>query len=206
MKNYLVALTLTGLAACGGRTEANRDTLTQAVNGYLDKRGDLCLGKYDWPIEVSAQEFQNGGRNAIQLPVLEKLGVVRSTAEGADEHSQQGAATFAARRYELTEDGKKYYLKREVAGAGTHARPADFCAAKLSLDKIVGWEVHRNGAQSEAVVTYTYRVNAAPWAQDSDAQRVFPAVARVLSGAGKAQLREVFTLTGSGWAAKDSFD
>lgn len=204
MKIHLLVLTLSGLAACGSRTEANRDTLTQAVNGYLDKRGDLCLGKYDWPIEVSAQEFQIGGRNAIQLPVLEKLGVVRSTAVGADGHSQQGAADFAARRYELTEDGKKYYLKREVAG--THARPADFCAAKLSLDKIVGWEVHKNGAQSEAVVTYTYRVNAAPWAQDPDAQRVFPAVARVLSGAGKAQLREVFTLTGLGWTAKDSFD
>jgi hypothetical protein len=204
MKIYLFALTLTGLAACGSRTEANRENFVQAVNGYLDKRGDLCLGKYDWPIEVSAQEFQNGGRNAIQLPVLEKLGVVRSTAVSVDEHSQQGAAAFAARRYELTEDGKKYYLKREVAG--THARPADFCAAKLSLDKIVGWEVHKNGAQSEAVVTYTYRVNAAPWAQDPDAQRVFPAVARVLSGAGKAQLREVFTLTGHGWAAKDSFD
>jgi hypothetical protein len=204
MKIHLLVLTLTGLAACGNRTEANRDALTQAVNGYLDKRGDLCLGKYDWPIEVSAREFEIGGRNAIQLPVLEKLGVVRSTAVRADEHSQQGAAAFAARRYELTEDGKKYYLKREVAG--THARPADFCAAKLSLDKIVGWEVHKNGAQSEAVVTYTYRVNAAPWAQDPDAQRVFPAVARVLSGAGKAQLREVFTLTGLGWAAKDSFD
>ncbi|HMH88971.1 MAG TPA: hypothetical protein VK523_10010 [Steroidobacteraceae bacterium] len=204
MKIYFLALTLTGLAACGSRTEANRDTLTQAMNGYLSKHGDLCLGKNDWPIEVSAQEFQDNGRNAIQLPVLEKLGVVRSTAVSADEHSQQGAAAFAARRYELTEDGKKYYLKREVAG--THARPADFCAAKLSLDKIVGWEVHKNGAQSEAVVTYTYRVNAAPWAQDPDAQRVFPAVARVLSGAGKAQLREVFTLTGQGWAAKDSFD
>ena len=205
MKIYLLALTLTGsLAACGSRTEANRDTFTQAVNVYLSKRGDLCLGKNDWPIEVSAQEFQNGGRNAIQLPVLEKLGVVRSTAVSADEHSQQAAAAFAARRYELTEEGKKYYVKREVAG--THARPADFCAAKLSLDKIVGWEVHKNGAQSEAVVTYTYRVNAPPWAQDPDAQRVFPAVARVLSGAGKAQLREVFTLTGHGWAAKDSFD
>jgi hypothetical protein len=204
MKIYLLALTLTGLAACGGRTEANRDSFTAAVNGYLDKRGDLCLGKYDWPIEVSAQEIQAGGRNAVQLPVLEKLGVVRSTAVSADDHPQPGAAPLMVRRYELTDTGKKYYLKRE--GGGTHARPADFCAAKLSLDKIVGWEVHKNGAQSEAVVTYTYRVDAAPWAQDADAQRVFPAVARVLSGAGKAQLREAFTLTGYGWAAKDSVD
>jgi hypothetical protein len=204
MKIYFLALTLTGLAACVGRTEANRDGFTAAVNGYLDKRGDLCLGKYDWPIEVSAQEIQAGGRNAVQLPVLEKLGVVRSTAVSADDHPQQGAALLMVRRYELTETGKKYYLKRE--GGGTRAHPADFCAAKLSLDKIVGWEVHKNGAQSEAVVTYTYRVDAAPWAQDADAQRVFPAVARVLSGAGKAQLREAFTLTEYGWAAKDSVD
>jgi hypothetical protein len=204
MKIYFLALTLTGLAACVGRTEANRDGFTAAVNGYLDKRGDLCLGKYDWPIEVSAQEIQAGGRNAVQLPVLEKLGVVRSTAVSADDHPQQGAALLMVRRYELTETGKKYYLKRE--GGGTRAHPADFCAAKLSLDKIVGWEVHKNGAQSEAVVTYTYRVDAAPWAQDADAQRVFPAVARVLSGAGKAQLREAFTLTEYGWAAKDTVD
>jgi hypothetical protein len=204
MKIYFLALTLTGLAACSGRSEANRDSFTAAVNGYLDKRGDLCLGKYDWPIEVSAQEIQAGGRNAVQLPVLEKLGVVRSTALSDDGHPQSGAAQLMIRRYELTETGKKYYLKRE--GGGTHARSADFCAAKLSLDKIVAWEVHKNGAQSEAVVTYTYRVDAAPWAQDADAQRVFPAVARVLSGAGKAQLREAFTLTGDGWAAKGSID
>jgi hypothetical protein len=204
MKIYSLAMTLLSLAACGGRADADRNSFTAAVKDYLDKRGDLCLGKYDWPIEVSAQEIQAGGRNAVQLPVLEKLGVVRSTGVSADEHPQEAAAPLVVRRYELTETGKKYYLKR--AGAGSREHPADFCAAKLSLDKVVGWEVHRNGAQSEAVVTYTYRVDAAPWAQDADAQRVFPAVARVLSGAGKAQLREAFTLTGFGWAAKDSVD
>jgi hypothetical protein len=202
MKIYLVAFALTTLAACSGRTEANRDSFTRAVNGYLDKHGDLCLGKYDWPIEVSAQEIQSGGRNAVQLPVLEKLGVVRSIAASADEHPQPAEAVLVVRRYELTETGKKYYLKRE----GAREHPADFCAAKLSLDKIVSWEVHEKGSQSEAVVTYTYRVDAAPWAKDVDAQRVFPAVARVLSGAGKAQLREAFTRTAQGWTAKDSLD
>jgi hypothetical protein len=202
MKIYFLAFALTTLAACDGRSEANRDSFTAAVNGYLNKRGDLCLGKYDWPIEVSALEFQTGGRNAVQLPVLEKLGVVRSTAVSADDHPQAAAGPLVVRRYELTETGKKYYLKRE----GAREHPADFCAAKLSLDKVVSWEVHENGAQSTAVVTYTYRVDAAPWAQDADAQRVFPAVARVLGGAGKAQLREAFTRTGQGWAAKDSVD
>jgi hypothetical protein len=202
MKIHFLVFALAALAACGGRTEANRDSFTAAVTGYLDKRGDLCLGKYDWPIEVTAQEIQAGGRNAVQLPVLEKLGVVRSIAVNAGDQPQATAAPLMARRYELTETGKKYYLKRESA----REHSADFCAAKLSLDRVVGWEVHENGAQSEAVVTYTYRVDAAPWAKDADAQRVFPAVARVLSGAGKAQLREAFTRTGQGWTAKDSVD
>jgi hypothetical protein len=202
MKIHFLAFALAALAACGGRTEANRDSFTAAVTGYLDKRGDLCLGKYDWPIEVTAQEMQAGGRNAVQLPVLEKLGVVRSIAVNSGDQPQAAAAPLMARRYELTETGKKYYLKRE--GAREHS--ADFCAAKLSLDRVVSWEVHEKGAQSEAVVTYTYRVDAAPWAKDADAQRVFPAVARVLSGAGKAQLREAFTRTGQGWTAKDSVD
>jgi hypothetical protein len=210
MKNYRGLLLLislgTSLAACGGgsRAAANRDAFSEAVNGYLSKRGDLCLGKYEWPVEVSAQEFQIGGRNAVQMPVLEKLGVVRSMTAKTEDPSQPSQSEAAVRRYELTDAGRKYYRAR--ADAGMHGHTADFCAAKLSLDKIVGWEVHKNGAQSEAVVTYTYRVDAAPWAQDSDAQRVFPAVARVLNGAGKSQLREVFALTEHGWTAKDSID
>jgi hypothetical protein len=203
MKNLLLAFTSTCIAACSGGTEANRNTFTQAVNGYLSKRGDLCLAKYDWPIEVSAQELQTGGRNAVQLPVLEKLGVVRSTLVDAEGSSPaKGPSQQTARRYDLTDAGRRYYLKR----AGVHEHTADFCAAKLSLDKIVAWEVHKNGGRSEAVVTYTYRVDAAPWAKDADAQRVFPAVARVLRGAGKAQLRETFTLTTAGWAAGKSVD
>jgi len=128
MKIQLLALTLTGSQRAGSRTEANRDTLPRAVNSYLSKRGDLCLGKLRLAIEVSAQEFQNGGRNAIQMPVLEKLGVCVPLRLSADEHSQQGAAA-SARRYELTETEKRL-PKRELAER--MPRPADSDAAKLA--------------------------------------------------------------------------
>ena len=91
MKIYFLALTLTGLAACVGRTEANRDSFTAAVNGYLDKRGDLCLGKYDWPIEVSAQEIQAGGRNASLALGPSRQAIDRGTAVPEHERRPEAA-------------------------------------------------------------------------------------------------------------------
>jgi hypothetical protein len=52
-------------------------------------------------------------------------------------------------------------------------------------------------------VSYTYTVDAPTWTADAGFQRVFPAVARVLRGAGTAQLVEGFTLTPDGWAANE---
>ena len=75
----------------------------------------------------------------------------------------------------------------------------DFCAAKLSLDKVVSWDLQ----QRHAVVTYTYKVDAAPWTRDSELQKVFPMVAGVVRGAGTATLQETFTLTDKGWIAVD---
>jgi hypothetical protein len=52
-------------------------------------------------------------------------------------------------------------------------------------------------------VAYTYAVEAPDWARDPAFQRVYPAVARVLAGAGKAELKEGFTRTADGWLANE---
>jgi hypothetical protein len=193
------------VSACGERSEANRESFTRAMTHYLDQRGDLCLAKYDWPIDVSAQDFKVGSRDAVQMPVLEKLGLVSSAdATAAKPQEDAPPLVVAVRRYQLTETGKKYYLSRRVS---EQKQVSDFCAARLKLDQVVSWELNKHGnAPNEATVTYTYRVDAAPWTSDADARRVFPAVTRVIEGAGKAQLREGFTLTRDGWRAKDSVD
>jgi hypothetical protein len=210
-KMSLVLLSIITVSACGGRNEVNRESFTRAMNQYLDQRGDLCLAKYDWPIDVSAQDFKIGSRDAAQMPVLEKLGLVSSAEATVERQNEDAKVTVAVRRYQLTDVGKKYYLKRALPDLGaagdSKQRTADFCAAKLSLDQIVGWELPKNEkSPHEATVIYTYRVQAAPWTADAEARRVFPAVARVIEGAGKAQLREAFTLTPDGWRAKDSLN
>src|SRR5262249_2027859 len=96
------AASVLALAGCALPGEPTGGTLRPAMEKFLAERGDLCLGKYDWPIEVSERDFQAGTRDAVQLPVLEKAGIVRS--------STQARTT----RYELTEAGRKFYIERET--------------------------------------------------------------------------------------------
>jgi hypothetical protein len=144
------------------------------------------------------------------MPVLEKLGLVAGkdvVVERTDENSKKIRAN--ARQFQLTAEGQKYYLHiPEVVATATSrvTHPADFCAATLSLDKVVGWErpAQVNGQTATSVI-YTYKIDPAPWAKSADAQRVFPMVKRVIEGAGTMQLREGVYLTSKGWVADEVF-
>jgi hypothetical protein len=175
---------------------------------YLAQRGDLCLAKTQWPIDVTQHDIDVGGRNALQMPVLERLGLVASTVaevEIADEDQTPATAhRMKVRRYALTDAGLRYYLPRP-GRAATGAAEHDLCAAHLQLDRIVGWDLQKAtaGAPRHAVVTYTYRIDAAPWTADAEAQQVFPVVAGLVRGAGSAHLQETFVATPSGWVAAE---
>ena len=205
----LYTLCLIALGACA--PDANREKFTQGMHAYLAKRGDLCLAKYNWPIDVTPAEFAAGARNAVQMPVLQKLGLVSVSEVSVETKTDNAVVATKVKRYQLTESGKKHYLTREsrtLAPDGSKTlHQGDFCVAKLSLDKIVAWDPPAtNSARKETVVTYTYTVEAAPWMQDPDAKRVFPMVDRVVQGARVAQLQEAFALTRDGWVAKDLLD
>ncbi|MET3132013.1 hypothetical protein AAKU55_002283 [Oxalobacteraceae bacterium GrIS 1.11] len=202
----LCACALLLLSACGSQQQANQANFTKAMNTYLAKRGDLCLAKNTWPIDVTPAEGTHGSRNALQMPVLEKLGLAVSSA--ATVAAEAGQPALNVRRYRLTNAGKNFYLAREAHAQAPNnpyaAAGHDLCAAKLSLDKVVGWEAPaQSGATAVTVVTYTYKVAAAPWTADADARRVFPVVDAILRGAGVQQLKEAFVLTGAGWQARD---
>ena len=64
---------------------------TRAMNTYLEKRGDLCLAKSSWPIDVTQHEIDIGARNAVQMPVLERLGA------GERRRSPRSTSTTRAR-------------------------------------------------------------------------------------------------------------
>ncbi|SAL30634.1 hypothetical protein AWB70_01905 [Caballeronia cordobensis] len=189
--------------------EANRDNFTSAVNDFLAKRGHLCLGKYNWPVYVIDADKAARTNDSLQMPVLEKLGLVTGkdmTVQGKD----GGKKLIAhARQYSLTSEGEKYYLHiPEVTATGTTrvTHPADFCVATLTLDKVVGWEkpVQRDGDTMTSVL-YTYKIEPARWARDPSFLRVFPMVQRVIEGEGTQQLREGMHLTRDGWVADEIF-
>ena len=220
MKSVLSAAAAFALAAtvsgCGRSAEPTAADIDAAMTTYLAQRGDLCLAKAQWPIDVTEREIRAGARNAVQMPVLEKLGLVTMGVAEVDALDDDGVSHhMKVRRYAMTDAGKKFYVVRTVHGAnGKTLSQGDFCAAKLSLDKVVGWSkdtsaaiVAREAAASapadvqQMVVTYTYHVTPAPWATDADAQKVFPVVAGVIRGDGVAQLNETVRLTDHGWVA-----
>ncbi len=88
--------------------------LASALEKYLAQQGNLCLGKFDWPIDVSQIDFETGTRDAVQMPVLEKLGLVTSTDTSVVRRQEDEQKTVPAKRYDLTEIGKKFYLSREA--------------------------------------------------------------------------------------------
>lgn len=207
----LAALTLStaGHANTTSVQDANRDNFTAAVNDFLAKRGHLCLAKYDWPVYVVDADKADHTSDSVQMPVLEKLGLVTGKDMMVEGHDHGKKLVAHARQYQLTKEGQKYYLHipEVVATATTRVtHPADFCAATLSLDKVVGWEkpVQRNG-ETMTSVTYTYRIDPAPWAKNPDFLRVFPMVQRVIEGEGTLQLREGMHLTSKGWVADEIF-
>ncbi|HEY2731148.1 MAG TPA: hypothetical protein VGK52_14495 [Polyangia bacterium] len=201
----LAAALLVSAGACRSKTDASRADFTRGVRAYLEQRGDLCVGRPRWPVDVAERAGSESAQDAAQLPVLERLGLVASTVLA---ERRGGVATpFELRRYRLTAAGRKHYIDRETRlptppdEPGDAAR-ADFCVVRLELGRVESWDVQQ-GAPPTALVSYTYRADAPSWTRDAGFQKVFPAVARLLAGAGTAHLVEGFTLTPDGWTAND---
>ena len=199
----LVAPTLATLLAVA-TAQANvpaapsQKSLKPAVRRYLEEKGNFCLGKFEWPIAVSAEDRKTGTNNALQMPVLEKLGLVVASDSPGDP---------SIRNYSLTDEGQKYYLAKQtitVNSAGQKIRhPGDLCPAKLELDKVVAWDPPSvEDGKTRTTVKYTYRIaKAADWTQDPEVRRVFPMIARILDNAGSQQLMQLFVWSGHAWVA-----
>lgn len=201
----LVCAAISTLTACDDARLPSEAHFTAGMHAYLARRGELCVGKPAWPIDVTKTEMTTGSRDAVQMPVLERLGLVIGTDAVAEITTEDGPVKTDVRRYTLTAEGRRYYLPRD-------ARPGrlasyDFCAARLTLDKVVGWDAPaKTVVGSTATVEYTYHVEPARWMSDPEAMRAFPMVARVVGGAGKDRLKERFSLTDKGWVAADLLD
>jgi hypothetical protein len=203
------ALMLTSGALQAGTDQPSERELTSAVKHYLSDHGDLCVGKFAWPRVVTQQDQLAHTNDAVQLPVLEHLGLVESTEISAPaaakpaswtptaadaagnaatpgSQSESSAATAeTARRYSLTAKGQRYYLQKKRITLGAHDQPVehdkDLCVARLSLDKVVKWSPPEQvHGHPETVVRYTYHVKSVDWMADPQARQVFPVVDRII--------------------------
>ena len=191
-----IAAALTAAAHASSPTLSHK-AFAPAVEKYLQEKGNFCLGKFNWPISVTAADRQIGTNDALQMPVLEKLRLVASF-DGENP---------SVKRYALTDAGKKYYVVKKTVTLGPADKPieypGDFCAAKLTLDKVVSWQPATvvNG-KPQTTVMYTYKIAAAAeWTHDPDVQRVFPMIHRILDGAGSMQLMQGFVWSDKAWVA-----
>ena len=192
--------TLFAVAAAQANVPAapSQKSLKPAVRKYLEEKGNFCLGKFEWPIAVSDEDRKTGTNNALQMPVLEKLGLVVASDSPGDP---------SIKNYSLTEEGQKYYLTKQtitVNSAGQRIRhPGDLCPAKLQLDKVVAWDPPSVvEGKTQTIVKFTYRIaKAAEWTQDPDVRKVFPMIAKILDSAGSQQLMQLFVWSGHAWVA-----
>lgn len=228
MKTSVWMAAVTGLVFVTGVSQATMadpspQALTKAVRLFLADHGDLCMAKYTWPRDVTAQDQQAGSNDAVQLPVLERLGLVESkeilvptaaapvatdaTGGAAAQGSQAVAAASSpgpVKRYSLTAKGRRYYLQKKHTVIGPHDQPtehdADFCVAHLTLDKVVKWSppepVHDH---LETVVRYTYHIKSADWMTDPEARKVFPIVDRIIRGQGAKLMSATVALQDGKW-------
>ena len=126
MKKSLPWLMLFGvlvLIGCASKKDANEKNFSEALNSYLAKKGQLCLGiPSTWPVDLNEAERRGGMGTAAEMAALEKAGLVRSHETETEYTPPLSTRPVKARvlRYELTEDGKKFYREKQTLRFGWH--------------------------------------------------------------------------------------
>ena len=211
MKNNVLCIMVLGtflLAGCGSKNNANEKNLSDATNAYLVKKGQLCLGLASkWPVDLQDSDRGQGIVRGSQMAALEKAGLVRSHEAETEITPLSGAPPVKSKvlRYELTDDGKKFYREKEVPGLiGEKESRGDICFGQQALDTVVRTEGPiAVGDKKEMTLYYTYKIeNLADWAKSPDVQNVFPGIVSTINGAGKTTLNQNLILTDHGWEAE----
>lgn len=193
---------------CASKKDANEKNFSEALNSYLAKKGQLCLGiPSAWPVDVNEAERRSGMGTAAEMAALEMAGLVRSHETETEYMPPLSSRPVKTKvlRYELTANGKIFYREKDRLGlAGNKQVQGDLCYGQQALDKIVNWQgPTAAGDSKEATVFYTYRIeNLADWATNPNIQRVFPGIVSTIDGVGKTQMNQSLILTNQGWQPK----
>ena len=124
MKKSLPWLMLLGvllLIGCASKKDANEKNFSEALNSYLAKKGQLCLGiPSTWPVDLNEAERRGGMGTAAEMAALEKAGLVRSHETETEYTPPLSSRPVRAKvlRYELTDSGKTFYREKDRLGLG----------------------------------------------------------------------------------------
>jgi hypothetical protein len=207
-QRHLIALAGTAaLIALAGCSKPDPDAPMRAafesgLRSFLaDGHDEVCLGMYDWPMDLTEAEAGAKSRHAVQLPVFEQLGLATSTIVPVPKSEENPDG--AIKRYALTDEGRKYYKAHAYKTRNGATHQNDFCVARISVARVESWTLDSQDAKHPtAVVSYSYHIEPAPWMDNADAQRVLPMVAKVIKGAdGGLQLHQGFAKGDQGWVA-----
>lgn len=146
---------------------------TTAINQYLAEHGQACTYfAQTFPVDIPASELKDQYGAAPQMAALEQAWLVRGRDTTAAIRGMMGALGPSpprpVRRYELTEEGRKYFQVKP----GELGQSSAFCYGHETVDSIVKWtEPAAAGPNMQSEVTYTYRIaDLAPWAKQANAQ------------------------------------
>lgn len=199
----LPLLLLVALGGCNNAKKPNAVNFTKAINEYLAKHGQVCaLVDQTFPANVTLPEQKQQMGIGPQAAALEQAGLVRGTNATAVVHGFMDALSGSTppqpvRRYELADEGRKYFRQR-LAGLG---EAGEFCYGQKAVDSIAKWtEPTAMGPYTQSEVTYSYKiVNLAAWAQQLGMQQAFPDIRSMLQDASKPDQIAGLVLTNKGW-------
>ena len=208
MKKNLPWLMLFGvllLIGCASKNDANEKNFSEALNSYLAKNGQLCLGiPSAWPVDLNEAERRGGMGTAAEMAALEKAGLVRSHETETQYTPPLSSRPVRAKvlRYELTDNGKTFYREKDRLGlAGNKQDQGDLCYGQRALDKIVKWEEPTPLATPKKRRSSTHiRSTILPSGpRTPDVQRVFPGIVSTIDSATKTTLNQAVTSRYQGW-------
>ncbi|WP_158751736.1 hypothetical protein [Acidobacterium sp. S8] len=203
----LILVSLTAfliLGGCSNEKKPNSANFTKAINQYLAKHGQVCTYfAQTFPIDIPASESKDQYGIAPQMAALEHAGLVHGRNTTAVIQGMMGAlgpsAPRPVRRYDLTNEGKKYVqVKSDVLGQSNA-----FCYGQKTVDSVAKWtEPAAMGPYMQSEATYTYKIaDLAPWARQAQVQQAFGDIRITVSGISKADEVTGLVLTNKGWEA-----
>lgn len=197
-KIHLIAMTITlafVLIGCSDPQKASEENFEVSIQRFLDASFPLCVFRQNFPIEIKI--YSDG-----KVPIYDgmtKLGLLTKTEETRAAVNRYAKPSKVA-VYDLTSEGKKYYVS-----AGNNKANQDagcICLGKAKVEEIIDFTQPSDmfGATISRV-NYTYSVFDLPdWAKNDEIRSLNYQLKKVVEANGSPIKEHAdMVLTNKGW-------